>query len=119
VKSSTKIEIRGVLAGAYRGKRKNLNDTLTHAVLVEHRVGERIPEELYVLCRKVKLESLGDSMGSDQSSLPTCPTCATRMIKAHQQMLAETDVARRAGGVGQKVENGVLYTWGNGAWRPA
>jgi hypothetical protein len=67
--ATTKIEVRGVLAGAY----VSLKNCLTHAVVVG-----ADGRDVRVLCSRVKLDNMCDLV---EEGAPTCPTCAKRMAK--------------------------------------
>ena len=67
------IETRAVLAGAYRGGRRSLKVTLTHAVEVYAGC-----YDIRVLCGGVDLDSLADSGSMNTSEPPTCPRCAKK-----------------------------------------
>jgi hypothetical protein len=72
-----RIEVRGVLAGAYvsGGRRKCPPSTqtfLTHAVAVDAE-----GRDIKVLCNRVALDSLCDVVVGGE---PSCPTCARRNL---------------------------------------
>lgn len=62
--------VRGVLAGAYRGRGED-RTTLTHAGVIQD--GDMWPE--HTLCRRVKADNLGDE---NYTVPPTCPLCLER-----------------------------------------
>jgi hypothetical protein len=66
---AVRFQVRGVLAGAYRGKAADLKACLTHLV-GEDEAGN----DVSVGCR-VKLEHLHDE---PTGARPTCPTCAAK-----------------------------------------
>lgn len=68
------VGVRGVLAAAYPGgNRSNPATMLTHGVALF-----LDGDEAWVLCSRVRLESLCDLA---ESGPPTCPTCARRAAK--------------------------------------
>jgi len=71
------IETRAVLAGAYRGGRRSLRVTLTHAVEVD-----AAGYEVRVLCGGVGIDSLADSYSMPTGEAPTCPRCAKKDLRA-------------------------------------
>jgi hypothetical protein len=71
-----RIETRGVLAGAYRGKDIGERALLTHAVAVDAQ-----GSEVRVLCGRVKLDHVVDCYADDINKPPTCPNCLERMPK--------------------------------------
>jgi hypothetical protein len=66
------IGVRGVLAGAYRGRSFERFGGLTHAVALDWRGAET-----HVLC-KIPFDNLCDLA---ESGAPTCPACARRAAK--------------------------------------
>lgn len=65
-------ETHAVLAGAYKGRRLSLRNTLTHSVVLEN---DRFSK---VLCATVDIDSMADSEADDPNARPTCPKCAKR-----------------------------------------
>lgn len=70
-------EIRGVLAGAYKGKDIGDRALLTHAVGVDA-AGRDAPTSL---CGRIESDRLADAYGTDQALPPTCPLCADRLVR--------------------------------------
>lgn len=69
----------GVLAGAYRGGRKNLRVTLSHAVAA-NLTGEGLAESS--LCGRMHRDHLADEhVAEPQGSRPSCSACARRLEK--------------------------------------
>lgn len=68
-----RIEIRGVLAGAYKGRKwvDNAKACLTHAVVIG--VDNR---DVRTLCRKIPIDHMCDQIEPGPVS---CPTCFTRL----------------------------------------
>jgi len=66
--NANRIEVRGVLAGAYASQK--LDSLLTHAVEVDE-----AGNDVRVLCSRVKLENICDL---NEGERPTCPVCAKR-----------------------------------------
>ena len=69
----TTFEGRNVLAGAYRGRDVGARALLTH--IVEVRGGQ----DVRVLCRRVKLDSLCDI--PEAVGAANCPECTRRLDK--------------------------------------
>lgn len=72
------IETRGLLAGAYRGGRRNLKTTLTHAVAVD---AGGMCQGQTTLCGRISVGSLADHYAADEvqrAEAPTCRTCRNR-----------------------------------------
>lgn len=67
-----RIDIRGVLAGAYKNQR--LDKCLNHAVEVD-----ADGREVRVLCGRVKLDHIVDKY--EESGPLTCATCAKRLAR--------------------------------------
>jgi len=67
-----KYETRGVLGGAYRGKREDLRARLTHTVLVASN-GGAVDE--VVLCRRVRADNMADRFAYTPAQLAARPTC--------------------------------------------
>lgn len=66
----SRIEVREVLAAAYVGRRRALDKTLLHAIVVR---GDR---DVAVLCRGVRLENLADAGSVENvNAEPTCERC--------------------------------------------
>lgn len=69
-----RFETRGVLAGAYRGRRKTLALTRTHDVEIDEN-----GHEIRVSCGRIPLDHLADRFAafSDDElvAAPTCPRC--------------------------------------------
>lgn len=70
----SRYQTRGVLAGAYKGKRAALNATLTHLVDVKDASGG-----FDALCGKVKPGNMTDehSDPAGNTKEPTCKWCAS------------------------------------------
>lgn len=65
----TTFETRQVLAAAY----VNLDACLTHVVECDQE-----GNEVRVLCKRVKLDIICDSMAGDVAAIPSCRTCRNR-----------------------------------------
>ncbi len=70
--NETKYEVRGVLAGAYKGARKNLEVCLTHLVLTSESKGD-----LAVHCGGVEIDNLCDMV---EEGAPTCKKCLAKFL---------------------------------------
>lgn len=68
----SRYQTRGVLAGAYKGKRAPLNATLTHLVDTQDASGG-----FDALCGRVKPGNMGDEYGDPEGNAkePTCERC--------------------------------------------
>lgn len=66
---TTTMTVHGVLAGAYRGKRRNLENLLTHA---------SVDGGVTAVCRGVKVDSLCDEI---EPGPPTCKRCAAKFAR--------------------------------------
>ena len=76
---------RGVLAGAYRGKRVSERALATHAVGVDAE-GREAPKSL---CSKIDSERLSDRGGGEPAgSTPSCSTCAERLERIGAKITA-------------------------------
>jgi len=69
-------ETRAVLAGAYVGRLAG-RTLLTHSVAIDHSSGR--PEEVQVLCMRVRLDSLADRGAMDPYTAPSCKSCKRRL----------------------------------------
>lgn len=65
-----KWEVRSVLAGAYKGKRINLEAILTHWVGVDANGAE-----VTVACGRVNLDDICDVYGLTEEQMAQGPTC--------------------------------------------
>lgn len=76
----TRYQTRGVLAGAYKGKRAALNATLTHLVDTQDASGG-----FDALCRRVAHGNVADAHASPELLYvePTCSRCATIWLELH------------------------------------
>ncbi len=68
--TSTTLQTRAVLAGAYRGQNEEHPAYLTHTV--DTVLGDR------PLCKRVKESSIADEFADDIHAAPTCPICLAR-----------------------------------------
>ena len=71
--TTVQFRVLGVLAGAYRGGRRSLAATLTHAAPADGG---------WSLCERITEDNLVDRYGGQPAgSVPTCATCARRLAK--------------------------------------
>lgn len=81
-----KFRVLGVLAAAYRGGRKSLTVTRTHAVAVD---GDGSP-----LCKRVPTDHLVDDCGAEPAgSEPSCSLCAVRLRVVGGEVVGPEDGA--------------------------
>lgn len=74
------LQTRGVLAGAYKGKRTALDKTHTHLVDTADASGG-----FDALCGKVKPGNMADEYaGDDLKAEPTCPHCV-KLLRAFEK----------------------------------